>query len=295
MKKVLFKGSGVALITPMNDDGSVNYKKLRELVNWQIENGTDAIIVCGTTGESATLTEKEHSKIISETVDEVRNRVCVIAGTGSNSTKRAVELSKNAEKLGVDGILVVTPYYNKASQNGLFKHYFEISQSVNLPIILYEVPSRTGCSFQMDTLKKLSQFENLVAIKAASGDISQIATIAANCGDNLAIYSGNDDQIVPVLALGGLGVISVLSNVLPKKTHEICNLFFNGKIEQSRILQLKFLDLIHALFIDVNPIAVKDAMNLMNMNVGRCRLPLCSLDEKKVKILIDCLKKHELI
>lgn len=296
LKKNLFKGAGVALVTPMNSDGSINFKKLRELVNWHIENETDAIIVCGTTGESATLTELEHSKIIEETLDEARGRVCVIAGTGSNNTMHAVQLSKNAQKLGVDGILVVTPYYNKASQDGLFKHYYEIAQGVNLPLILYEVPSRTGCRFEITTLQKICrEIDSVVAIKAASGDISQIAAIADTCGENLAIYSGNDDQIVPVLSLGGLGVISVLSNVVPKQTHEICQLFFDGEVGKSRKMQLFYLDLINALFIDVNPIAVKETLNLMGFDVGKCRLPLCSLDETKNKILIDCLKKYKLI
>lgn len=295
LKKCLFKGAGVALVTPMNSDGSVNYAKLKELVKWQVEEGTDAIVVCGTTGESATLSEKEHAKIISETLNEVGGKVCVIAGTGSNNTSHAIELSKKAASLGVDGILVVTPYYNKASQEGLVSHYCAIADSVNLPIVAYEVPSRTGCSFEVKTLKKLSSVENIVALKAASGNLSQIAQVAAECGDDLAIYSGNDDQIVPVLSLGGIGVISVLSNVLPKHTHDICELFFNGDVEKSKDLQLKLLDLINALFVDVNPIPVKCAMNLMKMEVGGCRLPLCSLSEPKVKILSDCLKKHGLI
>lgn len=295
LKKCLFKGAGVALITPMFADGSVNYDKLRELARWHVENGTDALVVCGTTGESATLSFDEHAKIISEVVSEVSGKICIIAGTGSNNTGHAIELSKQAQNLGVDGLLVVTPYYNKASQEGLVAHYGAIADSVSLPIIVYEVPSRTGCSFEVETLKKLSRFENIVAIKAASGNLSQVACFAAECGNSLAIYSGNDDQIVPVLALGGVGVISVLSNVLPMQTHKICELFFNGEVEKSRNLQLELLDLINCLFIDVNPIPVKDAMNLMGMDVGNCRLPLCSLNEAKTEILKKCLKKHGLI
>ncbi len=282
-------------MTPMNSDGTVNYEKLKELVEWHVKNKTDAIVVCGTTGESATLTEFEHSKIISTAVEAASGRVCIVAGTGSNDTYHAVELSKNAQKLGADGILVVTPYYNKASQTGLFKHYMKIADGVDLPIILYEVPSRTGCSFEVETLKKLSLHKNIVALKAASGDISAVAKVAACFGEDLAIYSGNDDQIVAIMALGGVGVISVLANVLPRQTHEICELFLSGKIEKSRQIQLKFLKLINMLFVDVNPIPVKDAMNLMGMDVGGLRLPLCSLDERKMNALKSCLVEYGLV
>lgn len=295
MKRCLFKGSGVALVTPMNSDGTVNYEKLKELVEWHVENKTDAIIVCGTTGESATLSEFEHSKIISTAVEAAGGRVCIVAGTGSNDTVHAVELSKNAQKLGADGILVVTPYYNKASQTGLFKHYMKIADGVDLPIILYEVPSRTGCSFEIETLKKLSLHKNIVALKAASGNISDVTKVVACVGEDLAIYSGNDDQIVAIMALGGVGVISVLANVLPSQTHEMCELFFNGKVEQSRQMQLEFLKLINMLFVDVNPIPVKDAMNLMGMEVGGLRLPLCSLDESKMNALKSCLVEYGLV
>ena len=295
MKKCLFKGAGVALVTPMNSDGSINFTKLKELTRWHIKNKTDAIIICGTTGELATLSKEEHAKIISEVLNEANGETCIIAGTGSNNTAHAIELSKQARNLGVDGLLVVTPYYNKTSQEGLIAHYEAIASSVDLPIVLYEVPSRTGCAFEVETLKKLSEKENIVALKAASGNLSQIAQVAASCGNNLAIYSGNDDQIVPVLALGGIGVISVLSNILPKQTHEICELFFNGDVAKSKDLQLELLDLINALFIDVNPIPVKAAMNLMGMEVGGYRLPLCSLDETKARVLSCCLKKHGLI
>ncbi len=295
MKKCLFKGAGVALITPMNLDGTVNFNKLKELVKWHIKHQTDSIIVCGTTGESATLSEGEKLKAIEVVVNEVNGKICVIAGTGSNNTDHAITLTKQAADLGVDGVLVVTPYYNKASQDGLIKHYNLIADSVDVGVVVYDVPSRTGCSFNIETLKILSKHENIVAIKAASGNISQVALIAAECGENLAIYSGNDDQIVPVMALGGIGVISVLSNILPKQTHQICDLFFKGFIKESQLLQLKLLDLINTLFIDVNPIAVKDAMNLMGFDVGSCRLPLCSLSDSKMDILKKCLKKHSLI
>ncbi len=294
MENKLFKGAGVALITPMNEDKSINYNKLKELVNWQIENKTDAIIACGTTGESSTLTDEEKLKVIEEVVKETKKRVPVIAGTGSNNTMHAVELSKKAEKLNVDGLLVVTPYYNKTSQEGLVKHYETIASSVNIPVIVYDVPSRTGCKIEPETFKKLEEIKNIEAVKAASGSISDITTISANC-KNLKIYSGNDDQITSIMAIGGIGIISVLSNIMPKQTHEICEFFLENKVEESKKLQLKLLDLIHAIFIDVNPIPVKEAMNLMGLNVGPCRLPLYKLNEKKLEIIKSCLKKHNLI
>lgn len=294
MEENLFKGAGVALITPMNEDKTVNYNKLKELVNWQIENKTDAIIACGTTGESSTLTDEEKLKVIEEVIKETKKRVPVIAGTGSNNTMHAVEISKRAEKLNADGLLVVTPYYNKTSQEGLIEHYKTIANSVNIPVIVYDVPSRTGCKIEPETFKKLKEIKNIVAVKAASGSISDVTTISANC-KNLKIYSGNDDQITSTMAVGGIGVISVLSNIMPKQTHEICSLFLEGKVKESKELQLKLLDLIHAIFIDVNPIPVKEAMNLMGYNVGPCRLPLYKLNEKKLEILKKCLKKHNLI
>lgn len=295
MNNCLFEGAGVALITPMNEDGSVNYEKLRELVNWQIENKTDAIIACGTTGESSTLDDKEHRKVIEEVVKETNGRIPVIAGTGSNNTQYAIELSKEAEKLGANGVLVVSPYYNKSSQSGLVKHYSTIADSINIPLIIYDIPSRTGCKISIDTFKTLAHHNNIVGVKAASGVISDIATLAAECGDKLDIYSGNDDQIVPIMSLGGKGVISVISNVIPKETHDICRLYLDGKCHESTKMQLDFIDLVHALFIDVNPIPVKDAMNMMGMEVGLCRLPLCSLDKSKMDILKTCLKKYKLI
>ncbi len=295
MKKPLFKGSGVALITPMHPDGSVNYEKLKELVEWHIENGTDAIIACGTTGESSTLTDLEHKKVIEEVVNQAKKRVPVIAGTGSNSTSYAIELSKEAESLKADGVLVVSPYYNKASQTGLIKHYKCIADSINIPVIVYDVPSRTGCKIEISTLKELSKHENITAIKAASGSISDVAKIANACEDNLFIFSGNDDQTVPIMSLGGVGVISVLANIAPAQTHKICELYLNGNCKESASLQLEFLNLINALFIEVNPIPVKEAMNLMGMQVGSCRLPLCELDEQKLKKLKLCLEKHKFI
>lgn len=295
MKNSIFTGAGVALITPMNGDGSVNFSKLKELVEWQIENKTDAIIACGTTGESATLEDDEHKKVIEEVVKQTRNRIPVIAGTGSNNTKYAIELSKEAQNLKADGVLVVTPYYNKASQEGLIKHYEAIANNIDIPVIVYDVPSRTGCKIELKTFKQLSKHKNIVAVKAASGDISKITKLSAECKDSLSIFSGNDDQITSIMSIGGIGVISVLSNILPKQTHDICQFCLDGDFRQSAKLQLELLDLINALFIDVNPIPVKEAMNLMGFNVGPCRMPLCNLNEGKLEILKQTLKKHNLI
>ncbi len=295
MKNCLFTGAGVALVTPMHEDGSVNYEKLKELVNWQIDNKTDAIIACGTTGESSTLDDKEHRKVIEEVVKETNGKVPVIAGTGSNNTQYAIELSKEAENLGADGVLIVSPYYNKTSQLGLVKHYSAIADNINIPLIIYDIPPRTGCKISIDTFKILADHDNIVGVKAASGVISDVATLAAECGDRLDIYSGNDDQIVPIMSLGGKGVISVISNVFPKETHDICQLYLDGECHKSTKMQLDFIDLVHTLFIDVNPIPVKDAMNMMGMEVGPCRLPLCSLDKNKMEILKSCLKKYKLI
>lgn len=279
MKNRIFTGAGVAIVTPMNPDMSVNYDKLGEMIEFQIENGTDAIIICGTTGESATLSDVEHRNVIRFAVERTAKRVPVISGTGSNDTNYCIELSQEAEKLGVDGLLLVTPYYNKTSQRGLIKHYQVVAASVNLPIILYSVQSRTGVNITPETCLELSKIENIVAIKEASGNLSQIAKIKHLCGDNLDVYSGNDDQIVPVLSLGGIGVISVLSNVMPKETHDICQLYFDGKVKESAALQLKLLGLMNDLFIDVNPIPVKEAMNILGWEVGPCRLPLYEMSE----------------
>ena len=279
MKKIIFRGAAVALITPMNKDGSVNYEKLKDLVEFQINGGTDAIIACGTTGEAATLDIDEHIEVIKKTVEYAAGRVPVIAGAGSNDTAFAISTVKLAEQAGADALLVVTPYYNKTSQAGLIAHFTAIANSTSLPIILYNVPSRTGTNIKPETYKELSKIENIVATKEASGDLSAVAKIANLCGDDLNIYSGNDDQIVPIMSLGGLGVISVLSNVAPKATRDICEYALGGDFAASRKLQLEYLPLINALFSDVNPIPVKEALNIMGMGVGECRLPLVRMGE----------------
>lgn len=279
MKKVIFKGAAVALVTPMNEDGSVNYNKLKELVDQQIEGGTDAIVACGTTGEAATLDLDEHIEVIRKTVEFAAGRVPVIAGAGSNDTAFAIKTVELAEEAGVDGLLVVTPYYNKTSQAGLIAHFTKIAEATSLPIILYNVPSRTGVNIKPETYKELSKIENIVATKEASGDISAVAKIAHLCGDDLMIYSGNDDQIVPIMSLGGIGVISVLSNVCPKETHDICQYALDGNFKAAAELQVKYLPLIDALFSDVNPIPVKEAFNIMGYEVGECRLPLIKMSD----------------
>lgn len=295
MKKTIFKGSGVAIVTPMNEDGSVNYDEYGKLIEFQIENGTDAIITCGTTGESATLSHEEHCKVIKYTVDKVKKRIPVIAGTGSNDTAFAVELSKEAQRLGVDGLLVVTPYYNKASQSGLIKHYNAIADSVDLPIILYNVPSRTGCAIKTETYIELSKHKNICAIKEANGDISSVAKTLSLCSDDIDVYSGNDDQTLPIMALGGIGVISVFANVCPRQMHDLTNAMINGDLEMAKKIQFEYLDLMEALFLDVNPIPVKKALNLMGFNCGSCRLPLSEPDDKVLSALKISLKKHGLI
>lgn len=279
MKKTVFTGAAVAIITPMYPDGSVNYEELAKLVEFQIANGTDAIVACGTTGESSTLGDEEHVQVIKAVVDQVNGRVPVIAGAGSNDTAYAVWLSREASDLGADALLHVTPYYNKASQSGLIRHFNTIADATDLPVILYNVPSRTGVNILPETYRELAKHPNIVAAKEANGNISSVAQTAALCGDDLAIYSGNDDQIVPILSLGGKGVISVLSNVAPAQTHEICQLFFDGKVSESAALQLKLLPLINTLFCDVNPIPVKEAMNMLGYAAGSCRLPLDRLSE----------------
>lgn len=295
MKNRIFTGAGVAIVTPMNADGSVNFEKLGEIIDFQIENHTDAIIICGTTGESATLSDVEHRDVIKYAVERTAKRIPVIAGTGSNDTAYCIELSKEAQALGADALLLVTPYYNKTSQRGLVRHYQLVAESVSLPIIVYSVASRTGVNITPETCVELAKIPNIVAIKEASGNISQVARIKRLCGDELDIYSGNDDQIVPILSLGGAGVISVLSNVMPKETHDICQLFFDGKVEESRQLQLKLLDLCNALFMDVNPIPVKEAMNQMGMNVGECRLPLYRMTDANIEKMRAVLTKTGLI
>ncbi len=295
MKNTVFTGAGVAIITPMNADGSINYDEFGKVIDFQIDNGTDAIIVCGTTGESATMTDEEHVECIRYCVNRVNKRVPVIAGTGSNDTKYAVDLSKEAEKLGADALLVVTPYYNKTSQRGLAAHFTAIADSVNVPIILYNVPSRTGVNIALDTYAELSKHPNIAAVKEASGNISAIAKIFEKCGDDLDVYSGNDDQIVPIMALGGKGVISVLSNVAPRETHQIAQLCLDNNVAEAAKMQIKYLELMNNLFIDVNPIPVKEAMNMMGFKAGECRLPLLKMEQSKIDALAASMKKAGLI
>ncbi len=288
----IFKGAGVAIVTPMKANGEVNYEKFAELIEFQINNGSDAIIVCGTTGEASTLSHEEHLDVIKYCAEKVAGRVPVIAGTGSNSTETAIYLSQEAEKYGVDGLLLVSPYYNKATQNGLYNHFKTVADSVKLPIILYNVPGRTGCNILPETVVRLcNDVENIVAIKEASGNISQIAKLAALADGKVDIYSGNDDQIVPIMSLGGIGVISVLSNVAPKETHDICAKYLEGDVKGSLEMQLKVMDLCNVLFCEVNPIPVKKALNLMGMEAGPLRLPLTEMEEgnaaKMKKIMED--------
>ena len=294
MKKLIFQGCGTAIVTPFTEDG-VNFEEFKKLIEFQIENEVDAIIVCGTTGEASTMTTEEKKETIKFAIDIVAGRTKVIVGTGSNNTKVAIEMSKFAEEAGADGILVVTPYYNKTTQQGLIAHYTEIAKAVKLPIIMYSVPGRTGVNISTETCKELSKIENIVAIKEASGNLSQVAKIASLCRDDLAIYSGNDDQIIPVLSLGGKGVISVLSNVMPKYTHDMTQKYFEGNVEEATKMQLDVIDLTDALFVEVNPIPVKYALNLMGFNFGKPRLPLIEMSEKNKKLMEDTMKKHQLI
>ena len=295
MKKRIFEGCATAIVTPMFKDGSVNYNCLESLVEAQIKNGIDALVICGTTGEKSTLRYDEHLKVIEVAIKANKKRVPIIAGTGSNDTLYSVELCKDAEALGADALLMVTPYYNKASQSGLVKHYTYIADRVSKPIILYNVPSRTGVNINPETYKKLSKHEKIVATKEASGNISQIAEIKYLCGNDLDIYSGNDDQTVPILSLGGIGVISVASNILPQVMHNVCRYFFDGEVTKSRELQNKYIGLLKALFCDVNPIPLKTAMNMMGYGVGGCRLPLCEMDKKALDLLKEKLVECELI
>ncbi len=294
-KKTIFCGVATAMVTPMKEDGSINYPVFQELLEYQIANKADAVVVAGTTGESATLTDEEHIELIRVAVETAKGRIPVIAGAGSNNTAHAVHLSKECEKVGADALLHVTPYYNKASQQGLFLHFQACAQATKLPIILYNVPSRTGVNIYPATYKRLSAFENIVACKEASGNFSQIAKIANLCKGDLCIYSGNDDQITSSLALGGKGVISVMSNIIPEETHQICQSFFDGDSATSDTLQMEYLDLIEALFMDVNPIPVKQAMCAMGFDVGKCRLPLCDLDPTNAERLYQTLKTYGLL
>lgn len=294
MKKLIFKGCGTAIVTPFTEDG-VNFEEFGKLIENQIENKVDAIIVCGTTGESATMTEEERKETIKYAINKINKRTKVVVGTGSNNTKSAIAMSKYAEEVGADAILVVTPYYNKTTQKGLIMHYTAIAEAVKLPIIMYSVPSRTGVNINPETCKELAKIENIVAIKEASGNISQVAKIASICGNDLAIYSGNDDQIIPVLSLGGKGVISVLSNIMPKYTHEMCEKYFEGNVEEATKMQLDVLDLTDALFCEVNPIPAKYALNLMGYNFGVPRMPLIELSTANKQVVENVMKKHKLI
>lgn len=292
----IFTGAGVAIITPMTENGDVNYEKFGELVEFQIENKTDAIVVCGTTGEASTLTHEEHLSLIKYCVQKVAGRIPVIAGTGSNCTSTAIYLSKEAESYGVDGLLLVSPYYNKATQKGLFAHFKAIADSVNIPILLYNVPGRTGCNIQPQTIVNLcNEVKNIVGVKEASGDITQIVKLASLGKGNVDIYSGNDDQIVPILSLGGKGVISVLSNVAPKQTHDICENYFNGNTTESCKQQLDAVPFVDALFSEVNPIPVKKAMNLMGWNVGGLRMPLTEMEEVNTIKLEKTMKEYGIL
>ena len=295
MKKTIFTGAGVAIVTPFTADNKVNFPILGDLIDYQIENGTDAIVICGTSGEGATLTNDEHVETIRFAVEHTAGRIPVIAGTGSNDTDYAVQLSNEAEKCGADALLMVTPYYNKTSQEGLIRHYEYINDRVSTPIILYNVPSRTGMNIQPATYLELSKMKNVVGTKEASGNISAIAQVAALCGDNLSIYSGNDDEITAIMSLGGKGVISVLSNVAPKIAHDIPTLYLEGKCKESCELQLKYLDLCNDLFIDVNPIPAKEALAMIGWDVGDVRLPLAAMPAAKREKLRATLVRHGLI
>lgn len=294
MHKEIFKGAATAIITPFKN-GAVDYEAFGRLIDWQIAEGISAIVAAGTTGEASTLTDKEHRDVIAFAVERSAGRVPVVAGTGSNDTAYAIELTKFACEVGADGMLLVTPYYNKATQNGLIASFCAVADVSTKPIILYNVPSRTGCNILPATAKKLSEHENIVAIKEASGNISQVAEIAALCGDDLDIYSGNDDQILPVLSLGGKGVISVLSNLMPRETDMICRNYFNGNFEAAKNAQLKLLPLINALFSEVNPIPVKAAMAKMGYGDNELRLPLTQMEPAHEKVLFELMKEQNLI
>ena len=292
----IFKGAGVAIVTPMKENLEINYDKLDEMLEEQIAGGTDAIIICGTTGESATMTEAEHSEAIRFTIERVNHRIPVIAGTGSNCTRTAVELSKEAEKDGADGLLLVTPYYNKATQNGLIAHYTQICNEVNLPAILYNVPSRTGCNIQPKTLAQLvKNVDNIVGVKEASGNIGVVAQIMHLCDGNIDLYSGNDDQVVPLMSLGGIGVISVLSNVAPAYVHDMVYRYLSGDVEGSRKMQLDALPMCDALFCEINPIPVKAALNLMGKEVGPLRAPLTEIEPAHKEQLEKAMKDFGLL
>lgn len=292
MRKPIFEGSGVAIITPFTEDG-VDFRKLEELIEFQIKESTDAIVICGTTGEASTMPDAEHLETIRFTVGVVNKRVPVIAGTGSNDTRHAIELSKYAEKVGSDAILSVTPYYNKTTQRGLYEHFKVIANSIKIPVILYNVPSRTNLNINYDTVKALSEIPNIIGIKECN--LSQVGDIINACGEDFAVYSGEDGQVLPMLSLGGKGVISVMANIIPKDTHKMVIKFMNGDIVGSRKIQLATLDLIKALFSEVSPIPIKAAMNLMGMNVGKCRMPLVDMSPKNLELLKAELEKYGLL
>ena len=294
MKQKIFAGSGVAIITPFTENG-INFEELGRIIEDQIAGGTDAIVITGTSGESATMSDEEHRQAIKYAVDKVNKRIPVVAGAGSNETAYAVELAKHAEEVGADAILVVTPYYNKCTQNGLVAHYYKIADSVNIPLILYNVPSRTGVNIKPETYAKLAKHPRIVGVKEANGDLTSVLRTRAACGDDLYIYSGNDDQNVPILSLGGVGAISVLANVAPKVAHDMCQLYFDGKVQESSKLQIEYADLIDALFCEVNPIPVKTAMRLMGYNVGELRMPLSEMEESNLEILKKSMKAHGLL
>lgn len=294
MKKIIFKGCGTAISTPFTNDG-VNFEEFGKLIEFQISEGVDSIIVCGTTGEAATMSDDERKATIKYAIDKINKRVPVIVGTGANNTYQAIQMTKYAESVGADAVLVVTPYYNKTTQAGLIAHYKAIASQTTLPIIVYSVPSRTGVNVTPETCLELSKIDNIVAIKEASGNLSQIAQIVSLCGSNLNIYSGNDDQILPVLSLGGIGVISVLSNIAPKFTHNMIQNYFNGNISKATDMQIQSIDLINSLFCEVNPIPVKEALNIMGYNFGVPRLPLVELSESGKNRLKNSMEKFGLI
>ncbi len=290
---MLFKGSGVAIVTPFTEDG-IDFDKLEKLLNWHVSEGTDAIIICGTTGESATMSLEEKQEAIKFTVEKINGRIPVIAGTGSNCTKSTIELSVYAEKVGADGLLLVSPYYNKTTQAGLIKHFTMVADSTDLPIILYNVPGRTGLNIQANTVYELSKHKNIKAVKEASGDIAQVAEIARLVPEDFYIYSGNDDSIVPLMSLGGHGVISVVANILPKDTHDMVQAYLDGDVKKACKLQLDMKALIDALFIEVNPIPVREAMNHLGMDVGDCRMPLVPMGEDNKKVLVNEIEAYGL-
>ncbi|MCQ4934969.1 MULTISPECIES: 4-hydroxy-tetrahydrodipicolinate synthase [Anaerotignum] len=291
----IFTGAGVALVTPTFPDGTVNFEKMKELIEFQLANDTDALVICGTTGEASTLSDEVQIECVRYAVEVVNGRVPVIAGAGSNDTAHCIELAKGCETAGADAVLLVTPYYNKATQKGLILHYTAVAESLSIPIILYNVPGRTGCNIAPKTVLELSKVKNIVAVKEASGNLSQVAEIAALVGPDFDIYSGNDDQILPILSLGGKGVISVLSNIAPKETHDMVVKFFEGDLKGSIALQLGAIELISALFCEVNPIPVKTALDLMGYEVGPCRMPLCAMEDKNLETLKKAMKNYGLL